>query len=285
MDFTNIKDVDLKLQLLSGSPISVGNIKIIPYKLDEIKDYGYSEYIDNLRWISASMDDFIESTKDEDRRKILEEQKDTLKTFDFYVKLGGQELLNTLIKALKMIFRTDDVRILDYKRKVIAINFVKMGILYEDENKDMVVDNDSLNLCDDKDLTIINRDNFDDIIEVIKLHNFLAKPVEKDEVANPADDETKRLIEDMERNRKRVESKKKAQSESDGNNQGDISDIISAVSSKSNSINKLNIWDLTLYQVYDEYTRLELIDSYDFSIRAIMAGAKDIDLTHWSSKL
>jgi len=78
----------------------------------------------------------------------------------------------------------------------------------------------------------------------------------------------------MELMRKKIEGKKKKQQSDDGDGEIDISDIISAVSSKSHSINKLNVWQLTLYQLYDEYARLELIDNYDFSIRAMMAGAE-----------
>ena len=105
---------------------------------------------------------------------------------------------------------------------------------------------------------------------------------------NPVDEQTRKLMEEMEGFRKKVESKKKAQkmAEQGGEDEDvDIADIISAVSSKSNSINRLNIWAYTLYQLYDEYSRLELIDNYDFSIRALMAGAEKVDLKHWSSKL
>lgn len=284
MNYKNIDDIDLKLGLLSGSAISVDNINITPYKLSEIKDFGYVKYIDNLKWVSASINDFIESITDDDKRLILEEQKKNLKTFDFYIKLGGQGLQDKLLKSLAMIFRTDDVQVLD--NGVVAINFMKMGILYEDDDGNMLVDNEILGYYRESDLTIIHRENFDDIIEVVKLQNYLTKPVKKeDNTANPIDEETRKLIEDMERHRKNVESKKNAQKKIEGNEEIDISDIVSAVSSKSNSINKINIWDLTLYQIYDEYSRLELIDSYEFSIKAIMAGAKDIDLTHWSSKL
>ena len=65
----------------------------------------------------------------------------------------------------------------------------------------------------------------------------------------------------------------------------DISDIISAVSSKSNTISKLNVWDLTLYQLYDEYKRLHAINQYEVNIQALMNGAEGIELKDWSAKL
>ncbi len=283
LNYIDLQQVDLNLVLQSGSTVKVDNLIIKPYTLEEIKDYGYTNYMKNLQWISVTIDDFIESILDIEKRVVLEQQRANLKTFDFYSTLGGQELLESLMDALAMIFRTDDVRMLD--ENVIAINFVKMGIIYYDEYGEMAVDEEWLKTFNEEELTVIHRDNFDNVVEVVKLQNFLMNPNKKNEPeTNPADEETRKLLEEMERNRRKVEAKKKAQNKSDEDDT-DISDIISAVSSKSNSLNKLNIWNLTLFQLYDEYSRLELIDNYDFSIRAMMAGAEKVDLRHWSSRL
>ena len=285
MNFENIEHIDLKLSLLSGSTLTVGNLKITPYTLREVKDFGFVRYRNYISSISATVDDFIDAVVDEEKKSYLEEQKSSLKSFDFYIRLGGQELQDKLLMSLGMIFRTDDVVVIG---DMVALNFTKMGIILESEDGEMVIDKNAIESIDEKNLTIVNRNNFDNIVEVVKLQNYLSMPHKKAEEksANPADEETRKLMEDMERNRARVEEKKKAQKQNDGNeDEIDISDIVSAVSSKSNSINKINIWDFTLYQIYDEYSRLELIDSYDYSIKAIMAGAKDINLTHWSSKI
>ncbi len=65
----------------------------------------------------------------------------------------------------------------------------------------------------------------------------------------------------------------------------DFYSIVSAVSTKSNSINKLNVWDLTLHQLYDEFDRLQIIDGYNTSLAAMMQGAEIKDLKHWASKV
>lgn len=286
MNYRSLEKVDLNLRLQSSSTIKVDNLIIKPYTLEEIKDYGYTNYMRNLQWISVTIDDFIDSILDDNKRDFLEKQRASLRTFDFYSKLGGQELLESIMVVLAMIFRTDDIRVLS--EGVIAINFVKMGIVYENEDGEMVIDEEYLSYYKEEELTVIHRDNFDDIVEVVKLQNYLMKPnKDKKLEINPVDEATRKLMEDMERNHKKVEDKKRAKkiAENGEEDDVDISDIISAVSSKSNSINKLNIWQLTLYQLYDEYSRLELIDNYDFSIRAMMAGAEKVDLKHWSSKL
>lgn len=282
-NYKDLSRVDLNLRLQSGSIIKVENLSIKPYTLEEIKEYGYTNYMKNLQWISITIDDFIESIIDDEKRKVLEEQRANLKTFDFYLNLGGQELLDGLIDAIGMIFRTDDVIVLN---QGIAIDFVKIGVMFENNDGNMVIDEEYLKSFKPEELAIIHKDNFDDIVNVIKIQNYMTKPKENENKTNPVDEETRKLLELMEKNRKKVEAKKKAQKKIDDvEDDIDVSDIISAVSSKSNSINKLNIWYLTLYQLYDEYSRLELIDNYDFSIRAMMAGAEKVDLKHWSSKL
>lgn len=281
MDFKKLSEVDLKLKLLSGDSIFVENLEIKPYTLKEISEYGYSRYMQNLQWISLSVDDFINSILDEGKRRILEEQKDNLKAFDFYIKLGGQELQDRLMITLAMIFRTDDVNILD--DGVIAINFVKLGVFKRDDSGQLFIDEEKLESLNEDEIKLVHRDNFDDIIHVVKLQNYMLKP-KKEPDGNPADEETRKLMEFMKKMREKVEAKKREQRGQDSADI-DIGDIVSAVSSKSNSINKLNIWDFTLYQLYDEYARLELIDNYNFSIKAMMSGAEKIKLRHWSSKL
>ena len=284
LQFKSINELDLKLTLLSGESINVENLEIAPYTIREICRYGYTNYMKNLQWISLSVDDFINSITDLEKKSYLEEQRSTLRAFDFYIKLGGVDVQRSLLATLGMVFKTDDVRVLD--EGVVALNFVKLGIFYIDDEGEIQVNDEKLEELNENEVMIIHRENFDDIVNVVKLQNYLEKPSSKEELEeNPADEEARKLMEHMRKMREKVEAKKNAQKSQDSDANIDISDIISAVSSKSNSINRLNIWDLTLYQLYDEYARLELIDNYDFSIRAMMAGAEKIDLKHWSSKL
>lgn len=284
MQFHDMKEIDLKLTLLSGSEIELGNLKIFPYTLQEVKNYGYTNYMKNLQWISLSIDDFMGSVLDENKRRILDINRESLRTFDFYIKLGGKEMQDKLVEVLKMIFKNDDLRVLD--NGIIAIDFVKLGIIIEDDDGNVIeIKDDKLSELDEDKIKIIHRDNFDDIVKIVRLQNYLEQPEEAVEEEEPTDEEARKLLEHMKEMRKKVEEKKRQQSEDGEEANIDIADIVSAVSSKSNSVNKLNIWDFTIYQIYDEYARLELIDNYDFGIRAMMAGAKEVDLKHWSSKL
>lgn len=283
MQYNEMTELDLKMSLLNGKPIKSDNLKITPYILSEIVDYGYSSYMRNLQWISLEKDDFIDSMRDDDKKIFLEEQRDALKTFDFYIRLGGNEMQEALVNALSMIFRTEDVRVLNNS---IVIDFLKLGII-EEVDDEVFYNEDKLDYLSESDIKIINRDNFDEIVRIVKLQNYIEKPkTEEVHDENPADEETRKLIEHMKKMREEVEKKKRQQRADENDDEDvDIADIISAVSSKSNSLNKLNIWNLTLYQLYDEYARLELIDNYDFSVKAMMAGSEKVNLTHWSSKV
>jgi hypothetical protein len=67
-----------------------------------------------------------------------------------------------------------------------------------------------------------------------------------------------------------------------------LQSIVSAMSNKSNSLNITNIWDLTLYQIYDSFKRLDHIGHYEDTILGIYTGnieGKKIKLAdiHWAN--
>lgn len=285
MDFGNFSEIDLKLALLSGDGVKLGNLTIHPYTLKEAKVYGYESYMSNLQWLNLTVDDFIKSVDDLEKKIALQAERANLKTFDFFTTLGSPETEEIIMEITAMVFRTSDIRLLE--DGVIAIDFEKNGIMTENEEGLMVIDEEWVEIIPEDKIKLIHRGNFDEIIRIVRFQNFMSNVSGKKDEFNPANEEARKLADQMERNRQKVEAKKKAQkaNEKGDDDDVDISDIISAVTAKSNSINKFNVWDLTLYQLYDEYSRLELIDNYNFNIKAMMAGVKEVDLKHWSSKI
>lgn len=175
-----------------------------------------------------------------------------LNVFDLMIHIGG-EVTKELENALSLFFK--DVVEVDPDLQLIVVG--------EEENTRM-----------------INRDNFDKVREVIKWQNGINKFGEDD--PEQEDSEAVRKIkEKLKKGREAVDKAKREEEEGEM----DLSDIISAVSTKSNSLNKLNVFDLTIFQLYDEFKRLDLIDQYNINIKSMLAGAKDVKLKHWSSKL
>ena len=79
---------------------------------------------------------------------------------------------------------------------------------------------------------------------------------------------------------------KAKQSKSDKNME--LGNIISAVANKSHSLNILNIWDLTVFQVWDCFLRLSNNSIYDIQSMSVAAwGNKDnyFDANAWYKKI
>jgi len=67
----------------------------------------------------------------------------------------------------------------------------------------------------------------------------------------------------------------------------EISNIISSVCAKHPSVNLLNVGKLTMYQLIDQFKRLNMIDEYFINADALIHGASqdDVQIKHWASTL
>jgi len=152
--------------------------------------------------------------------------------------------------------------------KAIEINFKESILLHKDGY---------FYFGDIKDNRIINSDNFNLIQEIIKKINYISDKKEEEEY-NPANDKAREIIEKIKRNKKEVEKNKKEEI--------NLYSIISSIAWKSH-IGIKSVWDLTIYQLYDAYYRLNMIDNYDKTCVGIYSGnvdVKKIDLKqlNWS---
>lgn len=248
-----MEEVDLKLKLFSGRAINAEGYGLIePLTVGEIVDFGYTEYMKCLNIMTLSASDF------------LDEVPDGLHVLDLLIVYGGEEIESAFVQALsfflhgEVVVDKEDVRV-----------FVKVG---------------------ETGIFVVDKSNYNEVQEVIKWQNYINNFDEKNLNSNfdPADEETRKLKEQMDAIAKRRDALKKKQNQNDTENDDDnidFYDILSAISSKSFGVSELNVVDLTVYQVYRKFKRMEIIDQYDISIKSILAGAKDVHLRHWSSKL
>ena len=68
----------------------------------------------------------------------------------------------------------------------------------------------------------------------------------------------------------------------------ELGNIISSVANRSKTLNILNIWELTIFQLYDCFSRLSNNNIYDIqSISVAVWGDKDnhFDATSWFNKI
>ena len=195
----------------------------------------------------------IESIDDFEMQAHLKAERHLYKVFDMYMLSNDMQEL--VLKSFSLLFQTENV-IID-------------GELLDDMS--VVIDGKY----------VINRDNFDDVVSMIQLQNNPEKSASDEDDYNPANELAKSIAEKLKRSKEIVEKSKALESDGDGLT---IPDIISAVSAMSNSLNKLNIWDLTIYQLYDEFARLTKIDNYRLQIQASM-WSSDIEIEHWSEPI
>jgi len=113
-----------------------------------------------------------------------------------------------------------------------------------------------------KDLKIIDRNIFAEIANVLKIQNNIEKP--KNEEYNPANNKAKELINKINKLKKQVPKSK---------DNIDLHSIISGVIWKSGNINE--IWNLTIYQLFDAYRRLDIVDNYSNIMYGIYSGNID----------
>lgn len=245
--------LDNKMKLLAGKAIYVDGIPIKPMKIGEIVEIGFTQFQQTIQIMMLSLDDMINSIEDFESQAILKMNKHQYKVFDLY--MISDALRDMLIVGFKMVFRTDNV------------------VFIEDIERGYVI------IIDEK--YEIDRDNYDEIVKVLTMQNnpSVSESTEEEDY-NPADELANGIAEKLRRAKELVKNSKP----SDDNDGIGIDDVISSVTALSNSVNKLNILEYTLYQLYDEFARLIKIDNYKFQMQASM-WSSDMEIAHWSEPL
>lgn len=247
MDIKTTSPIDLKLGLLSGDSIYVDNIEIKQLTIREIKEIKYERYQQMISLLCIDKEALIEMV-------VSKNNTDEMTVFDIIFNSENIGLINEFIVSLKFFLKETEV-----------CYHEKFGLVF--------------GRVEDK--KTINQNNFNYIADAIKYTNCLYN-VDKDKLYNPEDEKAMSIIKKLQKGREKTEKIKSSKPESKKDDI-DIADIVSAVSTNSKSFNKHNIWDATIYQIYDEFRGIDKFVSYHTNTMAIMNGAK-IDLKHWASK-
>jgi hypothetical protein len=188
------------------------------------------------------------------KEQMFKDVPEGLNEFDVLLTLGDLNI-NLMLKEALSFFLKDEIFL--YKEKQLII----VG-------------------TNDDNFRIINRKNFMDLRKVIQVQNYL---ISADDIeANPKNEKAKEVKERLKKSKEEVNRIKKKEDELD---ETDFFDMLSAISSKSNCISKIDVMELTIFQIYEEFKRLNHIDQYETGILALLQGAKNVKLKHWSSKI
>lgn len=245
--------IDVEMKLLSGQVMMVGEVPIEPFKLKDVSKIGYSRFQNNINILMLTLDDMIEAIDDFSLTAELKANRHKYKVFDMLVI--ADDMTELLITSLSMIFRTDDI--------IVTRN-------RSDETL-MIVDKKF----------IIDRYNYNEISKVIEVQNNPSLGGAQEDEYNPSGDLAKSIADKINKSKEKIKKSKAMSSGSEGIT---LNDIISSVSVMSKSINKINIWELTIYQLYDDFARLNKIDNYNLQIKASMMSS-EVEIEHWSEPL
>lgn len=229
-----LSDEDLKLKLLAGLPIPIGNLgELRPLKLIEIikmTETKYNTYLSALLLNKNQLDVRDDVNLDE------------YTNFQVLISVLVYDVAfrNVFIEALQMFFNVEVGFIEEY-------GIVYFGDLSEER--------------------VLTEEFFDYIQKVLKIANFI-KDEEPDYV--PGNERARKFIEKLKKKKAKLPKKQKIS----------LHSLISALGWKKDIDRVLN---LTVYQLYDGYQRLEYMDNYYYTLTGIYSGtinAKDINLSN-----
>lgn len=153
--------------------------------------------------------------------------------------------------------------------------FIKEDVIYSQEKKFYIVkDNEQI-------VGVITRDNYNIICDLICQRNCIKSNQEED-LSKIKSKKTLEILKKLKKGRAEKEKISKADKNME------LGNIISAVANKSQSLNILNIWDLTIFQIWDCFARLNNNNIYDIQSMSVAAwGDKDnhFDATAWLKRI
>lgn len=229
------------MDLLNPLPIKFSNIGSIKSPtLREIADVRYETYNTYLNFLVITPEDIIkvfEPDKLEWYKELPSEQKSKISTFNVIINSPFNKLLEETLN----FFFVD---------KVIFNKKTQSYFLYEKEE---------LYLQKEKPTGIIHTLNYSDIADIILQRNGKTR--------NASDEDISKI-----KNKKALEiylklqkGKEKQINQNENQKKVSIPNMISALAGIHNSLNIINIWDLTIFQLIDQFQRQQVKLMYDIT--------------------
>ena len=195
------------------------------------------------------------------------------------IKDMGEQIYNYFLSVLTI--KPDET-----PNNISLFDFILQNCIYGDEQyrylvlhalacflKDKITLREFGFIVGDSEDKFINKDNYNEIYKIILLQNCLKNQIDE---YNPANERAKELIERL----KKSKANKTIQK-----NNANLASVISGVVWKSKNIDIFNVWDLTVYQLYDALYRLNILDEFDNMMFAYYTGnirKEDIDFKNLS---
>ena len=265
--------------LISRKPLKVSNVgSIKPIFLHEIEDitiHVYNNFLSILmldidtyyKWMEKE-DDYFRYYSQEQKQKVLDvkkqyEELDTKEklSISFYDLLMYDELLIcSFIEAFDFFFEEEVDFVVNGNEITDAqFSFITYNKIDTPQKIKLNNGNEYSAIKTNRELVgVINRSNFKDVVDIILQRNSVQM---EEEIT--AEDLTKvknknkvmQLMEKMKKGQKQLDKTREKKREEKGvASDTELANIISCVAAKNhNGINMINIWDMTIYNLYEQF--------------------------------
>lgn len=242
-------------ELLSPNPIYIKNAGgIISPKLKDISSIGFNTYQYYLSILLMNLKEYFTMIKKTKEYEALSENDKS--QFNIYDLLTMNEQSTALLE-----------NILNF--------FIKEAVAYSPKNRNFLIyDNEKI-------VGAVTKENYSQICDLIFQRNCIKSDYKED----LSKVKSKKALEIMKKLQKGRNEKAK-HNKADKNME--LGNIISAVANKSQSLNILNIWELTVFQVWDCFLRLSNNSIYNIQSMSVAAwGNKDnyFDANAWYKRI
>lgn len=242
-------------ELLSPDPVQIQRVGgILSPTLRSISKIGINTYQYYLTILLMDLKTYFTMIQQEEQFELLsDEEKSQMNVFD---------LLTMDNKSAKLL-----QNVLNF--------FIAENVVWSEKNNTFLI------YEDDNVIGVITKEIYPQICDLICQRNCIKSNQEED----LSKVKSKKALEIMKKLQKGRTEKAKV-TKSDKNME--LGNIISAVANKSQSLNIINIWELTVYQVWDCFSRLSNNSIYDIQSMSVAAwGNKDnyFDATAWFKRI
>ena len=275
--------------LISRKPLKVSNVgSIKPIFLHEIEDitiHVYNNFLSILmldidtyyKWMEKE-DDYFRYYSQEQKQKVLDvkkqyEELDTEEklSISFYDLLMYDELLIcSFIEAFDFFFEEEVDFVVNGNEITDAqFSFITYNKIDTPQKIKLNNGNEYSTIKTNRELVgVINRSNFKDVVDIILQRNSVQM---EEEIT--AEDLTKvknknkvmQLMEKMKKGQKQLDKTREKKREEKGlSSDTELANIISCVAAKNhNGINMINIWDMTIYNLYEQFKLIRENNMHD----------------------
>ena len=296
--------------LISRKPLKVSNVgSIKPIFLHEIEDitiHVYNNFLSILmldidtyyKWMEKE-DDYFRYYSQEQKQKVLDvkkqyEELDTEEklSISFYDLLMYDELLIcSFIEAFDFFFEEEVDFVVNGNEITDAqFSFITYNKIDTPQNIKLRNGEEFATIKTNRELVgIINRSNFKDVVDIILQRNSVQR---EEEIT--AEDLTKvknknkvmQLMEKMKKGQKQLDKTREKEREKNGvASDTELANIISCVAAKNhNGINMINIWDMTIYNLYEQFKLIRENNMHDAETLSVFVWGDEsnkFDIDAW----